>query len=415
MCLFPSQNYMVSDKAYKKGITSFACGACPECLRKKASRWALRAYYEAQEHEHNIALCLTYDKYIHDSRGNIIGERVSDLSCNKRDVQLFIKRVRKKFGNNVKYIASAEHGKRTNRSHYHVILFGVTFDDCVPYKRSKRGNLIYKSNTLNSLWKHGICTVDALRVNSAVARYCTKYAVKDTRSDDTFMLFSHGIGLQGLVRDFNGRSYVVEGREYPVPREVWYDYIGNKYRFDILPFTFKYRGAREYGFEVSDRNRRLRSKAFSLRDNDPLYKTYLAYWSEKALLFRSVQRDPLTRINLLPDDKYHSYKIAARKALSARLSGVPVVPPRSGLISPINRYCWENFRIPPVQSFALLGSRHKSANDTNFSTKEEFLFAVTYGRDAWKAFYGSSFSLNPFLLPRGRKKLKKINNFSLFS
>lgn len=397
---------MVSAKSYKKGITSFSCGSCPECLKKKASRWALRAYYEAQEHEHNIAICLTYDQYVHDSRGNIIGERVSDLSVKKRDVQLFIKRVRKKFGSDIKYIATAEYGKRTHRAHYHVVLFGVTFDDCVPYKRSKRGNLIYKSNTLNKLWKHGICTVDALHVNSAVARYCTKYAVKDSRDDDTFMLCSQNIGMRGMLRDFNGKSYIVEGREYPIPREIWYEFIGKKYRFDVLPFTFKYRGAREYGFEVSDRNRRLRAKAFQIRDNDPLYQSYLAYWQDKSLLFQSLQRDPLTRINLLPDDKYHAYKISARAALSARSAGVPVTPPRSGLISAINRYRWENFKISPVQSFALLGSCHKSANDTIFSTKEEFLFAVTYGRDAWRAFYMPSPPLNILKLPRGCKNKK---------
>lgn len=407
MCLFSSTNYRVTEKAYKKGVTSFSCGSCPECLKKKASRWALRAFYEAQEHENNIAVCLTYDSYVWDSRGNIIGERVSDLSVNKRDVQLFVKRLRKKYGKNIKYIASAEYGKRTHRPHYHVVLFGVTFDDCVPYKRSKRGNLIYKSNTLNKLWKNGICTVDALHVNSAVARYCTKYAVKDSRADDTFMLCSQNIGMKGLLRDFNGKSYIVEGREYPVPREVWYDYIGKKYRFDVLPFTFKYRGARDYGFEVSDRNRRLRAKAFQIRDNDSLYQSYLAYWRDKSFFFDSLQRDPLTRINLLPDDKYYAYKIAARMALSARLAGVPVPAPRSSQISAINRYRWENFRIPPVSSLALLGSCHKSASDTMYPTKEEFLFAVSYGRDAWKAFYRSSPSLNPLLLPRGRKKNKK--------
>lgn len=409
MCLFPSVNYRVNNKAYKKGVTSFSCGACPECLKRKASRWALRAFYEAQEHDNNIAVCLTYDSYVRDSRGNIIGERVSDLSCNKRDVQLFIKRVRKKYGNNVKYIASAEHGKRTNRAHYHVLLFGVTFDDCVPYKRSKRGNLIYKSNTLNKLWKHGICTVDSLHVNSAVARYCTKYAIKDSRASDTFMLCSQNIGMNGLLRNFNGKSYIVEGREYPIPREVWYAYIGNKYHFDVLPFTFKYRGVRDYGFEIADRNRRLRAKAFQIRDNDSLYQFYLAYWQEKSFLFQSLQRDPLTRINLLPDDKYHAYKISARKALSARLAGVPVPSPRSACISAINRYRWENFRIPPVQSLALFPSCHKSASDTNFPTKEQSLFVVSYGRDAWRAFYVPSPPVNILKLPRGRKKNKKFS------
>lgn len=317
--------------------------------------------------------------------------------------------MRKRYGKNIKYIASAEYGKRTHRPHYHVVLFGVTFEDCVPYKRSKRGNLIYKSNILNSLWKHGICTVDALHVNSAVARYCTKYAVKDSRADDTFMLCSQNIGMAGLLRDFNGKSYIVEGREYPIPREVWYDYIGKKYRFDILTFTFKYRGVRDYGFNIADRNRRLRAKAFSLRDNDPLYCSYLAYWQEKSSLFQSIQRDSLTRINLLPDEKYHAYKMSARKALSARLAGVPVPAPRSAQISPINRYRWENFRIAPVQSLAHLGSCHKSASDTMYSSKEEFLFAVTYGRDAHRVFYMPSPSVNILKLPHGRKKNKKLS------
>lgn len=84
--------------AYKQGITEFECGCCPECLSKRANAWALRAYAESQTCGEGMMLTLTYDTYIHDSRtGKIIGERVSDFACNKKDVQDFIKRLRKHF------------------------------------------------------------------------------------------------------------------------------------------------------------------------------------------------------------------------------------------------------------------------------------------------------------------------------
>lgn len=245
MCLFPFLNNNRNSTAYKKGVKEFECGACPECLSKRSKQWALRAVAQAQVSP-SVMVCLTYDEYIHDTNtGRIIGERVSPKKCNKEDVQKFIKRLRRyiqyHFGQtNVKYLVTAEYGKRTHRAHYHALLFNVQFTDLVPYKRSKRGNLIYKSATLDKIWQHGICTVDSVNVQSACARYCTKYAMKDKEAD-TFMLFSRGIGEAVLMRDFNGISYIYDGFEYPIPRQIWRNYIENKY--NIHGFS-RYRGLR---------------------------------------------------------------------------------------------------------------------------------------------------------------------------
>lgn len=240
MCFFPYANNQINGTAYKKGITEYKCGCCPECLGERARVWTLRCSAQA-EVQPAVMVTLTYDTYIRDTvTGRIIGERVSDFSVCKKDGQKFIKRLREYFSrvknvDNIKYVLTAEYGKRTHRAHYHAILFGVTFDDLIKYKKSKRGNWIYKSATLDKIWKHGICTVDCTNISAKVARYCTKYCAKDGRSDDTFMLFSHGIGRDVLLKKFNGRSYLIDGSEYPIPRDIWQHYIERKY--DIAGFS----------------------------------------------------------------------------------------------------------------------------------------------------------------------------------
>lgn len=171
-----------------------------------------------------MMITLTYDTYKYDSRGNIIGENIPDrdLHVSKAHAQRFIKRLRWSFPDKkLSYIATGEYGKKTHRAHYHFLIFGMCFDDLRYYKKSKRGNIIYKSPTLEKIWsgdkEHngGICTVDCINPSVAVARYCTKYCAKDSGVDDTFMLFSHGIGETMLRKLFNGKNYILDGKEFP--------------------------------------------------------------------------------------------------------------------------------------------------------------------------------------------------------
>lgn len=258
MCLSPSRNTNYRSIAYKKGLTEFNCGHCPECLNARSNEWALRCVYQAKESKKAVMVTLTYDTFQRDKDGKIMTdkngiplENLTLRNVDKRDCQLFIKRLREYFDRkknvqNIKYLLSAEYGKTTGRPHYHAILFGVEFDDLIFHKKSKRGNTIYRSNTLDKLWKNGICTVDSTLITPAVARYCTKYALKDLGFDDTFMLCSQGIGLNGMLKDFNGKSYWIEGREHPIPRIVWQHYIAKKYEKWYNPakplrtFTYKY-------------------------------------------------------------------------------------------------------------------------------------------------------------------------------
>ena len=297
MCFFPQNPQSYNENLIKYNIT-YECGSCPECLAKRSRRWALRC---AMELKYSTAcmITLTYDTYIRDEHGNIIGEQVADRCVDKRDAQLFIKRLRRSLElphisqarakinhflnlsyrksrmriskrlykkqmraryakemedyireyvfqrvQKIKYLLTAEYGKRTHRPHYHALIFGYQFPDLVKYKKSKRGNQIYKSHTLEKIWNHGICTVDAKVGNAKMARYCTKYCAKDSRADDTFMLVSRDIGTRALLEEFNGISYFVDGREYPIPKLIWNQVILQRYgkRYAALgyPISTKY-------------------------------------------------------------------------------------------------------------------------------------------------------------------------------
>lgn len=355
MCFFPLPNLNYFGAAYKKGIKEFSCGACPECLSSRASFACLTSVYEARAHVHNCMITLTYDTFVRDSSGKIVYDRFGlplenpvnpDLKVNVRDVQLFLKRLRKWYSSvsdeKIKYRVAAEYGSVTHRAHYHVILFGVRFPDLVFYKKSKRGNPIYMSDILNKLWKNGICTVDCINVNSAVSRYCTKYLAK-SRSDKTFSLCSHHLGLSELIKDFNGKSYIIDGREYPIPRSVWEVVICNRY--SDFSLSNKYVNS---VFDENDiclnsdeveRSELSRSVYRAVRDSDFQYSSYLSYWSKKADFFEKNKLPVRTRILQLSDSKYLSYKLAALDVYDRyRSKFIPFPAPGSNCVSSYYRY-----------------------------------------------------------------------------
>lgn len=383
MCLLPLPNLKFDSLVYKKGVTQFDCGACPECLSKRANNIVLRDVYESKERSDNCMVTLTYDSFLRDEKGNIIYDRNGvplenpvdpDRKVCKRHIQLFIKRLRKWWSTisdtKIKYRVCAEYGSKTHRAHYHAILFGVRFDDLHYYKKSKRGNTIYMSPKLTKLWSFGICTVDSISIRSAIARYCSKYISKQ-RSSETFMLCSQGIGIKGLIRDFNGINYMIDGREYTVPRLVWEHYIVKKYQkkylylknVPLLSPKYINRDKSLSDFDEDfDYNRSKKQRAFyrKVRDKDPLYIKYLSYWQYKGNLFDSKNVSARQRILQLDDSKYHFYKVSALECIDKRNKfKIPVVAPGSGCVSAFLRYRFEVFGL----SLAPI-SRLNRASDT---------------------------------------------------
>ena len=135
------------------------------CRLEKARQWAVRMTHEASLHEDNCFVTLTYADENLPAHGSL---------C-KRDVQLFMKRLRKKYDHKIRFFCCGEYGDETERPHYHVILFGHNFDDRYPWAERK-GHTVYRSDDLESLWKVGHSEIGT--VTNASAKYVARYALK---------------------------------------------------------------------------------------------------------------------------------------------------------------------------------------------------------------------------------------------
>ncbi len=93
---------------------------------------------------------------------------------------LFLKRLRKKYKNAIRYFQCGEYGEKNLRPHYHIILFGHDFEDKKFWQLSN-GVPLYRSKALEGLWTLGFSTVGDVTYESAayVARYITKKITGD--------------------------------------------------------------------------------------------------------------------------------------------------------------------------------------------------------------------------------------------
>lgn len=107
------------------------CGKCPNCLKRKISGWSFRLMQEHKVSKNGYFITLTYDTT------TVPISKSGFMELNKRDVQLFFKRLRKaqakhsrcmdrQMGSPLKYYAVGEYGGRTMRPHYHAIIFNVS-------------------------------------------------------------------------------------------------------------------------------------------------------------------------------------------------------------------------------------------------------------------------------------------------
>lgn len=151
------------------------CGQCIGCKLERSRQWSVRIMHEAQMHEDNCFLTLTYDDE----------HLPPDGSLRKSDFQKFIAKVRRKYGEGISYFHCGEYGDQTWRPHYHAILFGLDFRDRVGFCSGRAGFTSYTSEALSALWEHGLATVGDCSHKSAayVARYCLKKVNGDKAAD----------------------------------------------------------------------------------------------------------------------------------------------------------------------------------------------------------------------------------------
>ena len=94
------------------------CGKCIACRISKRREWSIRMLHELEDHDKSVFVTLTYsDDYLPQNE-----------SLKKEDLQKFMKRLRKsleKSERKIRYFACGEYGDKTERPHYHLIIYGL--------------------------------------------------------------------------------------------------------------------------------------------------------------------------------------------------------------------------------------------------------------------------------------------------
>lgn len=104
------------------------CGKCEACIERKSNEWATRIYHEWLVSDTSYFCTLTYaEEFLPINVVTLLaGDREEEHelpSLCKRDVQLFMKRLRKKLGNGLRFFLGGEYGETDGRPHYHFVIF----------------------------------------------------------------------------------------------------------------------------------------------------------------------------------------------------------------------------------------------------------------------------------------------------
>ncbi|QCS36530.1 replication initiator protein [Capybara microvirus Cap3_SP_445] len=170
----------LSDLYGRENVLLIPCGQCESCRINYAQVWSIRCSLEAMMTPYHYFITLTYDD-LHYPFANL------------SDFTKWMKRMRKNYpDHHFKYFMSMERGERTNRLHFHVILFSqiaLSLSD----GKFINGFMRYKAKEIQSTWNLG--------VNNEVSEFecaCAKYVAKYTSKN----------GLVRMSRNL-GKSYVL--------------------------------------------------------------------------------------------------------------------------------------------------------------------------------------------------------------
>lgn len=197
------------------------CNTCVGCRLERARQWAMRCMDEASLYKENSFITLTFSPDVLKVRGN---------SLDVRDFQLFMKRLRKSFGDRmIRYFHCGEYGSKLFRPHYHALLFNLGFADRVYLKDTPAGERIYRSPVLESLWPHGFSSVGEVTFGSAayVARYHLK-KVGTVVSDNHFV---NPLTGEMLAPEYVTMSRGAKSRGTGGLGRAWFD----RYKTDVFP------------------------------------------------------------------------------------------------------------------------------------------------------------------------------------
>jgi len=159
-----------------------------QCKVQRSKEWALRLEHELSYHQYASFITLTYDdEHLPESK-----------SLNKRDVQLWLKKLRKEVEpEKLKYYCAGEYGELNGRPHYHLIIFGLGKKD---------------EELMNKHWRHGYIYVGTVTYDSC--RYVADYLQKRYYGEE-YIKSIYGDRLQpyAVMSQKIGKQYCLDNRK----------------------------------------------------------------------------------------------------------------------------------------------------------------------------------------------------------
>lgn len=249
---------------------SVPCGKCINCRIGHSREWSIRLLHELDNFNgEGIFTTLTYNDE----------NLPQNNSINKRDLQLFFKRLRRDLEpRKIKYFAAGEYGEKEGRPHYHAIILGIKYNE---------------SRVIGENWPFGYVHTGTVTYDSC--RYCADYIFKKLTGEKAlnlllqkkelpFQLCSQGIGKNYAIKNSEqireNLGITLNGKNVGIPR----------YYKKVLEL-----GADELGEKASLANEELNDKLANKCNDD--------YAKEALLAASRRQRDLNTkaRLNLKKD------------------------------------------------------------------------------------------------------------------
>lgn len=192
-----------------EAVVNIPCRKCMGCGAAESRDWSVRCFHEALEHTkdwrdpdtgittnvpNSCVITLTYRPE----------DYPEDGALHHEDFQLFMKRLRERLDEKIRFFMCGEFGGQTGRGHFHSIIFGETFDD--RWQDQSNGKTLHHSHLLDETWGKGRATVDDF--SFAGAAYVAGYVAKKINV--------HQTGPVTEIVDKNG--------------EVFYKHLSPEYR-----------------------------------------------------------------------------------------------------------------------------------------------------------------------------------------
>lgn len=176
------------------------CGKCRACRLENARQTAVRCVHEASMHEQNSFITLTYDKKSLKSKKlqynhfqafiKALRNQIHDQSLEQIYPQIKTQLERRQHHrrnekslqdtiltrDRISVYVAGEYGDKEKRPHWHALIFNWRPNDLKKKYKNSRGDQVFTSETLTTLWPYGNSELGSVTINSA--GYCARYAAK---------------------------------------------------------------------------------------------------------------------------------------------------------------------------------------------------------------------------------------------